>query len=68
MNLSNIKNISIAVLAGVLLAGGGYFSSDRYEKYQAVQVLKARTLQQMIFVKGGDFMMGDVGYIDENGD
>ncbi|MGR6874835.1 formylglycine-generating enzyme family protein [Pseudomonas sp. HK3] len=68
MNLSNIKNISIAVLASVLLGGGGYFSFDRYEKYQAVQVLKARTLQQMIFVKGGDFMMGDVGYIDENGD
>ena len=68
MNLSNTKNISIAVLASILLGGAGYFSFDRYEKYQAVQVLKARTLQQMVFVKGGDFMMGDVGYIDENGD
>ena len=68
MNLLNTKNISIAVLASILLGGGGYLTFDRYEKYQAVQVLKAHTLQKMVFVKGGDFMMGDVGYIDENGD
>jgi formylglycine-generating enzyme required for sulfatase activity len=33
-----------------------------------VQQLKARTIQQMVFVEGGTFMMGDVGYIDGNGD
>jgi sulfatase modifying factor 1 len=68
MNLANKKNISIMVVASILLASVGYFSFDRYEKYQAVQLLKARTLQQMVFVEGGTFMMGDVGYIDGNGD
>jgi formylglycine-generating enzyme required for sulfatase activity len=58
----------IAVVISVLVASVGYFANDRYEKYQAVQLLKARTLQQMVFVEGGTFMMGDVGYIDENGD
>jgi sulfatase modifying factor 1 len=67
-NLSNKKNISMMVVASILLASVGYFSFDRYEKYQAVQLLKARTLQQMVFVEGGTFMMGDVGYIDGNGD
>ena len=67
MNLSNKKSVLIVVLVSLLLAGGGYISFDRYEKYQAVQLLKARTLQQMIFVKGGDFTMGDVGYTDEHG-
>jgi hypothetical protein len=35
-------------LASALLAGGVYLTFDRYEKYQAVQVLKARTLQKMV--------------------
>ena len=67
MNLSNKKSVVIAVIASLLLAGIGYYSFDRHEKYQTVQQLKARTLQQMVFVKGGSFMMGDVGYTDENG-
>ena len=68
MNLLNKKTISITVVVSVLVASVGYFANDSYEKYQAVQLLKARTLQQMVFVEGGTFMMGDVGYIDENGD
>ena len=67
MNLLNKKTISVAFVISVLVASVGYFANDRYEKYQAVQLLKARTLQQMVFVEGGTFMMGDVGYIDENG-
>ena len=67
MNLLNKKTISVAVVISVLVASVGYFANDRYEKYQAVQLLKARTLQQMVFVEGGTFMMGDVGYTDENG-
>ena len=67
MNLLNKKTISVAVVISVLVASVGYFANDRYEKYQAVQLLKARTLQQMVFVEGGTFMMGDVGYINENG-
>jgi sulfatase modifying factor 1 len=67
MNLLNKKTISIAVVISVLMASVGYFANDRYEKYQAVQLLKTRTLQQMVFVEGGTFMMGDVGYTDEHG-
>ena len=66
MNLLNKKTISIAVVISVLMASVGYFANDRYEKYQAVQLLKTRTLQQMVFVEGGTFMMGDVGYTDED--
>ena len=54
-------------MISVLVASVGYFANDHYEKYKAVQMLKARTLQQMVFVEGGTFMMGDVGYTDENG-
>jgi sulfatase modifying factor 1 len=67
MSLLNIKTVLIVTLVSVLLAGGGYLSFERYEKYQAVQVLKTRTLQQMVFVEGGTFMMGDVGYTDVDG-
>ncbi len=58
------------LFAGVsilMLIGGCYWSYERYLAYQAVQTLKQRTLEQMVFVEGGTFMMGDVGYLDENG-
>lgn len=34
---------------------------------EEVNALKQRTLDSLVFVEGGTFMMGDVGYVDENG-
>ncbi len=56
--------VAVSVL---MLIGACYWSYGRYLAYQAVQALKQRTLAQMVFVEGGTFMMGDVGYLDENG-
>lgn len=37
------------------------------ETLSYLESLKKRTLKQLVFVEGGTFMMGDVGYVDENG-
>jgi len=37
------------------------------ETLSYLESLKKRTLEQPVFVEGGTFMMGDVGYVDENG-
>ena len=34
---------------------------------EEINALKQRTLDNLVFVKGGTFMMGDVGYEDESG-
>ena len=34
---------------------------------EEINALKQRTLDNLVFVEGGTFMMGDVGYVDENG-
>jgi len=62
-----IRYGSVFALAVILIASAGFWGHDRYMAHDAVQQLKARTLQQMVFVEGGTFMMGDVGYTDENG-
>ncbi len=62
-----IRYGSVCALVVILIASAGFWAYDRYMAHDAVQQLKARTLQQMVFVEGGKFMMGDVGYIDENG-
>ncbi|MEJ2407680.1 MAG: SUMF1/EgtB/PvdO family nonheme iron enzyme [Candidatus Thiodiazotropha sp.] len=33
----------------------------------AIESLKQRTIDQLVFVEGGTFMMGDVGYTDKDG-
>ena len=34
---------------------------------EEINALKQRTLNNLVFVEGGTFMIGDVGYVDENG-
>jgi sulfatase modifying factor 1 len=64
---TNIRYGSVCALVVILIASAGFWGHDRYMAHDAVQQLKARTLQQMVFVEGGTFMMGDVGYTDEDG-
>ncbi len=58
-----VKLTLALLLAGAMCAWGVL----QYQNHQRIQRLMHSTLQQMIFVEGGTFMMGDVGYLDEKG-
>ncbi|WP_428625315.1 formylglycine-generating enzyme family protein [Sedimenticola sp.] len=54
---------SLLCLALVLASMPGCSGVDD----KAIDALKQQTLDQLVFVEGGKFIMGDVGYTDENG-
>ncbi len=46
---STIRYGSLLALAVMLVVGAGFWAYDRYMAHDAVQQLKARTLQKMVF-------------------
>jgi formylglycine-generating enzyme required for sulfatase activity len=63
--LKIVKPLPLAGLLLVLALTPACRQSDETLSY--LESLKKRTLEQLVFVEGGTFMMGDVGYVDENG-
>ena len=37
-------------------------------KLSPIDLFKKKMLEQLVFIEGGTFQMGDVGYTDEDGD
>jgi formylglycine-generating enzyme len=54
--------LSILPLAGCESSSGTHITED-----PALVALKQATVENLVFVKGGNFMMGDVGYTDKDG-
>jgi formylglycine-generating enzyme required for sulfatase activity len=63
-----LKIVKPLPFAGLLLALAVTPACRQSEETRSyLESLKKRTLEQLVFVEGGTFMMGDVGYVDENG-
>ena len=50
-----------------LLTTNGCTEKSNIMQTNSLEALKASTLKQLVFVEGGTFVMGDVGYTDDNG-
>ncbi|MEH6451160.1 MAG: hypothetical protein V7765_21020, partial [Oleispira sp.] len=56
--------IAIVVMAMILIS---LFSLHKYQQHQRLQVLINSTLEQLVFVEGSTFLMGDQVYINLRG-
>ena len=61
------KKALLILLAVFITAGSLALGVQKFQQAQQLQLLINSTIKHMVFVKGGTFQMGDVGYIDEKG-
>jgi formylglycine-generating enzyme required for sulfatase activity len=71
MTANRTTMISVLLLGALLsimpLTGCNNPSGASSTENPALEALKQETIENLVFVKGGTFMMGDVGYTDKDG-
>ena len=65
--ISKRKKTGLFILSFVVVMLIIWFAMNKYQQYQRLQVLINNTLEQLVFVEGGTFLMGDQVYINERG-
>ena len=65
--MKRLKYASFGIAMVLLLTGCSESTHKTSSAKTPLEELKQRLLKQLVFVEGGTFKMGDVGYTDENG-